>query len=334
MKIFRAFPSDAYNTPCVLAIGNFDGVHRGHMTLLECAKKTAQNLQIKSAVLTFSPHPRQYFAVKAGRPDEAPTTITSLRNKLKSFKKAQIDRIFLLRFNDLLANLTPESFIETVLVKGLNIKSLAVGEEFRFGANRSGTTDDLIHAGRQLGFDVNVIPAVTDDGIRISSSAVRKSLKNNDFHEAEKLLGSPYYISGHVFHGDKRGHDLGFPTANLPMRHFNPILSGVYITLVHGLAPTPLPAVSVIGTRPTVDETPRIVLETHILDYSQNCYGALIHVEFLKKLRDNQKFANLQALMNAISRDVETARIFFNNSENASLLKQKCQIDLISNREL
>ncbi len=334
MKIFRNFPSDAKTTPCVLAIGNFDGVHRGHMALLERAGKTAKHLHMASAVLTFSPHPRQYFAIKAGQPDKAPTTITSLRNKLQSFHNARMDRVFLLRFNDRIANLTPLSFIERVLVKGLNIKSLVVGEEFRFGSHRSGTTDDLVLAGKQYGFDVHVIPAVVDNGNRISSSAVRKALKNNDFIEVKKLLGSPYHISGHVFHGDKRGHDLGFPTANLPMRHFNPILSGVYITLVHGLAPKPLPAVSVIGTRPTVDETPRIVLETHILDYSRNCYGALIHVAFLKKLRDNRKFANLKALMNAISEDVETARIFFNNSENASLLEQNCQIDLISGREL
>lgn len=333
MNIFRGLPADAPAYPCALAIGNFDGVHRGHKALLDHVRQAAKERNLISAVLTFTPHPRQYFAIKAGRPDEAPTTISSLRSKLKALSVTCIDRTILLRFDDALASLTPEAFIETILVKGLNVKWLVVGEAFRFAKNREGTTDDLLRAGEKYGFDVEVMPTVTDQNNRISSSAVRDALKHNDFALAEKLLGMPYHISGHVVHGDKRGHSLGFPTANLPMRHFNPILSGVYITRVHGLSDRPLPAVSMIGTRPTVDETPRIVLETHLLDYGESCYGRLLHVEFLKKLRDNRKFPGLQALMEAIGHDVKTARAFFDDPGNAAMLSQKNEFGGIFNAE-
>ncbi len=333
MNIFRGLPKDAPAFPCALAIGNFDGVHRGHTALLDRVRQAAKRRGMVSAVLTFAPHPRQYFAIKAGRPGDAPTTITSLRSKLGALSKTGIDRTALLRFNDGLANLTPEAFIETILVKGLNVKCLVVGEAFRFGRNREGTIDTLKAAGLQYGFEVDVMPQVTDNDARISSSAVRNALKHHDFALAEKLLGRPYRITGHVVHGDKRGRNLGFPTANLPMRDFNPILSGVYITRVYGLAENPLPAVSMIGTRPTVDDTNRIVLETHILDYGKNCYGALIHVEFLEKIRDNRKFPGLPALMEAIGKDVETARAFFNDPDHAALLSQKSKISVISNPE-
>lgn len=331
MNIFRGLPKDASDQPCALAIGNFDGVHRGHKALLDHVRQAAKARGLVSAVLTFTPHPRQYFAVKAGRPDEAPTTISSLRSKLKALSATCIDRTVLLHFHDAIASMSPDAFIETILVKGLNVKWLVVGEAFRFARNRQGTTDDLIAAGKKYGFEVEVMPTVTDGNDRISSSAVRDALKHDDFALAEKLLGMPYHISGHIIHGDKRGHRLGFPTANLPMRHFNPILSGVYITCVHGLAEKPLPAVSMIGTRPTVDETPRIMLETHILDFDENCYGRLIHVEFLKKLRDNRKFPGLPALMDAISQDVNTARTFFEAPGNAALFSQKSRFDGIFN---
>lgn len=333
MKIFRGLPKDAFSRPCALAIGNFDGVHRGHKALLDHVRQAAKHRALISAVLTFNPHPRQYFAVKAGRPDDAPTTISSLRSKLKTLSSTCIDRAILLRFNDAIVGMTPEDFIETILVRGLNVKWIVVGEAFHFAKNREGTTDDLVAAGEKYGFEVEVMPTVTDQNRRISSSVIRDALKHDDFALAEKLLGMPYYISGHIIHGDKRGHSLGFPTTNLPMRHFNPILSGVYITCVHGLAETPLPAVSIIGTRPSVDETPRIVLETHLLDFDKNCYGHLIHVEFLKKLRDNRKFPGLPALIEAIKNDVKTAKTFFDDPGNVSLLSKKSKFDSIFNPE-
>jgi len=333
MNIFRGLPADALNQPCALAIGNFDGVHRGHRALLDHVRQAAKERELISAVLTFTPHPRQYFALRAGRPDEAPTTISSLRSKLNALSAACMDRAVLLRFNDALAGLTSDAFIEAVLVRGMNVKWLVVGEGFRFAKDRNGSINDLLIAGKKYGFEVEIMPVVTDQSRRISSSDVREALKQNDFGLAEKLLDMPYHISGHVIHGDKRGHSLGFPTANLPMRHFNPILSGVYISCVHGLADNPLPAVSMIGTRPTVDETPRIVLETHLLDFDKSCYGQLIHVEFLKKLRDNRKFSGLTALMEAIRQDVSTTRAFFQDAGNATRLSQKSRFDRIFSPE-
>lgn len=326
MNIFRGLPPDAPNQPCALAIGNFDGVHRGHMVLLNHVKQAAKRLNAKAAVLTFSPHPRQYFAIRANRLQDIPSTLTPLRGKLKALANAGIDRTVLLRFGDKLANLSPADFIERILVGGLHAKWLVIGENFRFGYQRKGTVDDLLTAGKRLGFGVEIIPAVVDHNRRISSSAIRDALKHHNFPLAEQLLGQPYHISGHVIHGDKRGSRLGFPTANLPMRGFNPVLSGVYVTRVHGLTPEPLPAVSLIGTRPTVDETPRIVLETHLLDYTQNCYGALIHVEFLQKLRENRKFPGLTALTEAIRQDIQAARHFFGNPANTVRLHQKGKI--------
>ncbi|MCM1129875.1 MAG: bifunctional riboflavin kinase/FAD synthetase [Alistipes senegalensis] len=325
MDIFRGLPSDAPSQPCALAVGNFDGVHRGHMVLLDRVKQAAKRLDISSAVLTFTPHPREYFAIRANRPEDIPPTLTPLRSKLKTLSNAGIGRTTLLRFDNQLANLPADSFIQRILVDGLNAKWLVIGENFRFGYRREGTIDSLLAAGKKFGFEVEIIPAVIDHGRRISSSAIREALKHNDFPLAEQLLGQPYQISGHVIHGDKRGRLLGFPTANLPMRGFNPVLSGVYLTRVYGLASGPLPAVSMIGTRPTVDETPRIVLENHLLDYTQNCYGALIHVEFLQKLRDNRKFSGLPALTEAIRQDIRAARHFFGNPANMAQRPQKKQ---------
>lgn len=333
MKIFRGLPSDALSQPCALAIGNFDGVHRGHIALLDRVKQAAKRLNIQAAVLTFAPHPRQYFAIRANRMQDIPSTLTPLRSKLKALSNAGIDRTILLRFDDKLANLPPADFIERILINGLHAKWLVIGENFRFGYQRKGSIEDLLAAKKTFGFSVETIPAVTDHGRRISSSAIRDALKHHDFALAEQLLGQPYHISGHVIHGDKRGRILGFHTANLPMRGFNPVLSGVYVTRVYGLASEPLPAVSLIGTRPTVDKTPRIVLENHLLDYAQNCYGALIHVEFLQKLRDNRKFSGLLALTEAIRQDIQATQQFFGDPANAVRLRQKIKIDSIGSLE-
>ena len=311
MKILRSLPATASDQPCALAIGNFDGVHRGHVALLEHLGAEALASGMVSTVLTFYPHPRQFFALRENRTADAPTTITALRSKLAAIAKTGVERTVLLRFDENLAELTAEEFIENILVDRLNVKWLLVGEAFRFGKDRYGTTGKLAQAAKKYGFHLQIMPQVMENGDRISSSAVRDALKNNDFVRAGNLLGQPYHISGHVIHGDKRGRLLGFPTINLPMRHFNPILSGVYITLVHGLRENPLPAVSMIGHRRSVDEVPRVVLETHILHYNEDCYGALVQVEFLKKLRDNQKFASLQALSAAIGQDIQHADAFF-----------------------
>ncbi|MDR1311016.1 MAG: bifunctional riboflavin kinase/FAD synthetase, partial [Burkholderiaceae bacterium] len=261
-------------------------------------------------VLTFSPHSREYLAVRARKPNEAPTVITTLREKLSALSRAGAARVILLRFNDALAEMTSSDFIRTILAEGLRTKWLTVGEHFRFGRQAEGTTQQLISAGAQYGFHVDVMPPFLFRGKRISSSDIREALKQGDFARAGELLGKPYVVSGHVIPGDKRGRRLGFPTANLSIPSFNPVFSGVYVSRVHGLNAVPLPAVSMIGHRLTVDAVPSVRLETHILDYDDSCYGRLIRIEFLKKIRENRQFPDLAALKESIRQDVLVARHF------------------------
>ena len=319
MQVFRGFTDNLPQGPRALAIGNFDGVHRGHKALLARLRQAADSLRLPAAVLTFNPHPRQYFALKTGKMTDAPATITPLREKIHALSRCHLDEVIIARFNQTIANLSAEDFIKKILVDTLHVEWLIVGEAFRFGKGRTGTTNDLENAGRRYSFHTEILPAVTDMNGRISSSAIRNALEQGDFGTVATLLGRPYTISGHIVHGDKIGRGLGFPTANIPIRHYNPILSGVFITRVHGLADVPLPSVSMIGTRPTIESDRHIMLETHILDFHRNCYSSLIEVEFLKKLRDNQKFPDLGALTAAIGNDVAAARSYFEKTPEQKL---------------
>lgn len=311
MKVFRGLPNAAARTPCALAIGNFDGVHRGHRVLLERLRATARQLNLASAVMTFQPHPREYFARLSGDLSRIPPTIANLRDKLWSFQAIGIDRVIVEHFTARFAALTAHEFIEHILVQGVQAKWLIVGEDFCFGSDRRGNIDTLRAAGKKQGFEVEVMRDVLIDGQRISSSAVRAALGSSDFARTTELLGHPYTISGHVIHGQALGRDIGFPTLNLRMAPQHPVLDGIFITRVHGLAAHPLPSVSCIGSRPTVDSSGKRLLETHVLDFKQDCYGKLVKIEFLKKLRDNQKFDGLASLKAAIQRDVEQARAYF-----------------------
>ncbi|RBA23766.1 bifunctional riboflavin kinase/FAD synthetase [Herminiimonas fonticola] len=311
MKVFRGLPNAASRAPCALAIGNFDGVHRGHQALLARLREVASKMGLESAVMTFEPHPREFFAARAGDPSKAPTRIASLRDKLQSLTKAGVDRVIVEHFNEHFASLSPQEFVEKILVQGLHVKWLIVGEDFCYGSKRAGNVATLIEAGKQYGFHVESQPTVTSSGARISSSAVRKALAQGDFAEAEVLLGHPYAMSGHVIHGKKLGRTIGFPTLNLRVAHKHPALSGIYIVQVHGLADEALPGVASIGIRPTVDDSGRVLLETYLFDYNEQCYGRLIRVEFLKKLRDEEKYIDLPTLTEAIERDAVQARAYF-----------------------
>jgi riboflavin kinase/FMN adenylyltransferase len=311
MKVFRGLPNAAARAPCALTIGNFDGVHRGHQALLARVREAATRLKLDAAVMTFEPHPREFFAQLSGVPERAPARLANLRDKLQSLSDAGVDRVIVEHFNAGFAALTPQDFIEKVLVQGLHVKWLIVGEDFCFGAKRAGSIAQLIEAGKQFGFHVEALPAVLNDGARISSSAVRSALAQGDFGQAKALLGHPYTISGHVIHGKKLGRSIGFPTMNLKVAHKHPAVSGIYIVQVHGLAPRPLPGVASIGVRPTVDDSGRVLLETYLLDHDEQSYGKLIQVEFLKKLRDEQKYSDLPTLTAAIQRDADQARNWF-----------------------
>ncbi|MQR01742.1 bifunctional riboflavin kinase/FAD synthetase [Glaciimonas soli] len=311
MKVFRGLPNAVSRAPCALTIGNFDGVHRGHQVLLSHVRKAATELGIDAAVMTFEPHPREFFAQQSKHPVNLPTRVANLRDKLNALAQAGIDRVIVEHFNAHFSSLSPQEFIEKILVQGLHVKWLMVGEDFCFGARRAGNVATLIEAGKKYGFQVHTLPNVLNDGERVSSSAVRAALAKGDFAQAHSLLGHAYSISGHVVHGQKLGRTIGFPTLNLRVPHKHPALSGIFVVQVHGLADHPLPAVASIGTRPTVDDSGRVLLETFVLDYSGNSYGKLVQIEFLHKLRDEEKFVDLPTLTAAINRDVDQARAYF-----------------------
>jgi riboflavin kinase/FMN adenylyltransferase len=310
MKVFRGLPNDRARAPCALTIGNFDGVHRGHQALLARVRSAATELGLEAAVMTFEPHPREYFAQKMGDLSRAPARIANLRDKLEALSTAGVDRVIVEHFNEHFAAMSPHEFTERVLVQGLHVKWLMVGDDFCYGAKRAGNVATLIEAGKEYGFHVETLPTVMHGTTRISSSEVRAALAQGDFDATRALLGHPYSISGHVIHGAKLGRTLGFPTLNLRVAH-RPALSGVFVVQVHGLAAQPLPAVASLGVRPSVEDDGRMLLEVHLFDFDQSCYGKLVRVEFLSKLRDEEKYDDFALLTAAIDRDASQARAFF-----------------------
>ena len=311
MKIFRGFKHPGLAPECAVTIGNFDGVHRGHQAMLALLSAEAAQRGIPTCVLTFEPHPRDFFAEKFKKPELAPARVGTLRDKLSQLKLCGVDQVVVLPFNAALASQSPEAFIQDVLVHGLGAQYILVGDDFRFGAKRAGDFTYLQAAGAQFDFEVEQMGSVSESGIRISSSAVREALAAGDLEHARRLLGHGYAISGHVVHGQKLGRSLGFPTLNLRISHRKPAVSGIFIVQVHGLAEKPLPAVASIGVRPTVDDSGRVLLEVHIFDYHANAYSKLVRGEFMKKLRDEARFDSLDALKDAIARDCVDARHFF-----------------------
>jgi riboflavin kinase/FMN adenylyltransferase len=310
MKVFRGLPNDRARAPCALTIGNFDGVHRGHQALLARVTAAAAGLGLEAAVMTFEPHPREFFAAKMGDLSRAPARIANLRDKLGALANNGIDRVIVEHFNDHFASMSPREFTERVLVEGLHVKWLMVGDDFCYGAKRAGNVQTLIEAGKEYGFHVETLPAVMHGDLRISSSEVRAALARGDFDTTRDLLGHPYSMSGHVIHGAKLGRTLGFPTLNLRVVH-RPALSGIFVVQVHGLADQPLPAVASLGVRPTVEDAGRTLLEAHVFDFNEECYGKLVRVEFLARLRNEEKYEDLPTLTAAIERDGEQARAWF-----------------------
>jgi riboflavin kinase / FMN adenylyltransferase len=287
--------------PAALTIGNFDGVHYGHRSLLERVTAKARELNIDSCVLTFEPHPREFFA-----PQAAPARLTRLRDKLELIAAAGIARTHVARFDAGFAAMPAGRFVEDVLVRGLGVRWLLVGRDFRFGEGRAGDYSSLEKAAARHGFALQAMPDVQREGARVSSSAVREALAAGDLRGAERLLGHPYAISGRVSHGAKLGRNLGFPTANIVLRR-SPPLAGIYVVQVDELGP----GVASVGTRPTVNPVPVPLLEVHLFDRDEDLYGRRLKVRFLQKLRDEEKYADLETLRNAIARDAQRARKYF-----------------------
>ena len=310
MNVFRGPTQFSAGPACALTIGNFDGVHRGHCALLKQLKDEAEQRGLVSCVMTFEPHPKEFFS-----PEQAPPRILNLRDKLAAFAAIGIDRVVVEHFNSALAKLTPDEFVSEILVKRLNAKWILIGDDFCYGAKRAGNYASLKAAGKQFGFEVSSIHTVQENGERISSSALRAALANGDMKLANTLLGRHYGISGHVIHGQQLGRTLGFPTLNLAvanhLHHRKPATSGIFTAQVIGLADKPLPAVASLGVRPTVEDEGRVLLETHIFDYQQDVYGKIITVELLEKIRDEEKYFDLDTLTQAIAADAKYARNYF-----------------------
>jgi riboflavin kinase/FMN adenylyltransferase len=305
MRVTRGVPAAAA-APVALTIGNFDGVHLGHQEMLAELKRAATRLGLPTCVLTFEPHPREFFA-----PDKAPTRLTSLREKLELLAACGVDRVHVCRFNYAFAQTTAEDFIDGIIARGLGARWVLVGDDFRFGARRAGSLVMLKQAAPRLGLDVAALASVTLDGERVSSTALRQALAAGELERAGRLLGRSYSISGRVVRGDGLGRKLGFPTANVQMKHNRPPLTGIFAVRLHGAASEPLPAVASLGVRPTVKQQGAPVLEVHALDFSGDLYRRHVRVEFLHRLRDEEKYANLATLTRQIALDAKNARAFF-----------------------
>jgi riboflavin kinase/FMN adenylyltransferase len=287
---------------CVATIGNFDGVHRGHQAILARLRERAVELGLPSCVVIFEPQPREFFA-----PDTAPARLARLRDKLDLLASEGVDLVLCLAFNQRFSKLSAAEFVDTVLIDGLGVKHLEVGDDFRFGCDRVGDFDFLQKVGAEKGFTVEAAQTVEIDGVRVSSTKVRTALAAADFALAEHLLGRPFEISGRVLHGQKLARQLGTPTANVQLKRRRVPLTGVYLvsTQIDGKA---WPGVANIGVRPSVAGDGRPHLEIHLLDFTGDIYGRRLTVVFHQKLRDEQRFASLEALKTAIDADVAAAR--------------------------
>jgi riboflavin kinase/FMN adenylyltransferase len=317
MRVFRGLHHSGLAQACALTIGNFDGVHRGHQAMLALLRGEAAQRGVGSCVLTFEPHPRDFFASRSGQQQAAPARVGTLRDKLTDLAQCGVDQAVVLPFDSRLAAQSPQDFIDQVLVAGLRARYVLVGDDFRFGARRLGDYAMLDAAGDARGFDVARMNSYEVHGLRVSSSAVRDALDQGQMDEAARLLGRPYRISGHVVHGRKLGRDLGFRTLNLRFAHWKPAASGIFVVRVHGLAERPLPGVANLGVRPSLDPRDvnggRVLLETHCLHWPahlgpEGAYGKIVRVELLHKLHGERKYDGLDALQQGIAKDCDDAR--------------------------
>jgi riboflavin kinase/FMN adenylyltransferase len=284
--------------------------------MLALLQNEARHRGLLSCVLTFEPHPRDFFAERAGKPESAPRRISTLRDKLAEIERCGVDRAVVMRFDAALAAMPPDDFVERVLVRGLHARYVLVGDDFSYGARRAGNYATLDDSGQRAGFDVARMMSYEVHGLRVSSSAVREALAGGDLGRAEALLGRPYAVSGHVQHGRKLGRELGFPTLNLRFGHLRPAVSGIFVATVHGLADAPLPAVASLGVRPSVEDGGRVLLEAHVFDWppglgNDGGYGRLVQVQLLHKLHDERRYDTMAALRAGIEADALAARRWF-----------------------
>ncbi len=310
MQVFRHIPAKLQSSTA-LAIGNFDGMHLGHQALLKRLVEVARAKNLIPAVMTFEPHPREFFT-----PLNAPSRLCNLREKLEYFIAAGVQKTFVCAFNQRFAAISAQAFMDEILRKKLQGNTILVGEDFRFGAKRTGTVADF----KANDFDLIDFAPINFANERVSSTRVRDALSYGNLQLASELLGRAYSISGKVVHGAKRGRELGFPTANIHIKHERPALTGVYAvklsaTQFQGRQLYGLHAVANLGVRPTIAGVPKLLLEVHILDFNKDLYGRHVHVEFLHKIRDEMKFDGLDALKAQIAQDIVIARNYFDQQD-------------------
>jgi riboflavin kinase/FMN adenylyltransferase len=290
---------------CVATIGSFDGVHRGHRAILQQLREKAAELGLPSVVMIFEPQPQEFFSG-----EQAPARLMRLREKIEAFVEEGVDQIFCLQFNRSLRSLSAREFVDQVLIAGLNVHCLVVGDDFRFGHDRSGNYQLLKQAGIEHGFDVLDTRTLEYQGERISSTRIRRALDDANFELVETLLGRPFRIAGRVVYGQCLGRQLGIPTANVHLNRYRVPLSGVYVVEAF-LDGRCLPGVANVGVRPTVGDLIKPVLEVHLLDFDEELYGQRIHVEFKAKVREEAKFSSLDLMVEEIHNDIKIARKYF-----------------------
>ncbi|MEM1243687.1 MAG: bifunctional riboflavin kinase/FAD synthetase [Pseudomonadota bacterium] len=311
MKLFNlsqkyAFTKFKQLQATVVTIGNFDGLHLGHQAMLKQLQSQANSLKIPSVLLTFEPYPKEFFA-----PSHAPARLTTLTEKISLLKSSGVDFLARLAFNKSLSQLSPQAFIEEILMQHLKAKLIIVGDDFHFGHKRQGNVATLKKFAARYDYQLQQLDSIKQHQLRVSSSQVRELLKQGDFAKVSQLLGRDYSICGRVYHGDKRGRQLGFATANLALKRLVPPLWGVYAVTVEGVADKPWPAVANVGKRPTVAGE-RMLLEVHLFDWHKEIYGQRIKVNFHKQIRAEKKFTSLEELTTQIKKDVLQAKSYLN----------------------
>jgi len=324
MRLIRGL----YNIPtdfcgCVATIGNFDGVHLGHQAILQQLKKQGEKHGLPTVVMMFEPQPREFFA-----PDQAPARLANMSEKLQDLASFGIDYVLCLPFNQKLRSMSADQFIQSILLDGLKISHLIVGDDFRFGCDRTGDYQLLQKTGSESGFSVEDTKTFELEGERVSSTRVRECLSANDLESANKLLGRPYRMSGRIGYGRQLGRTIGVPTANVILQRNKLPMTGVYAVKATEITVAACHESSVqdqdgktvewqgvanIGVKPTVAGTPEPSLEVHIFDFSDDLYGKRLTIEFCQKIREEKKFNGLDELKAAIANDMQVARNFFCN---------------------
>jgi riboflavin kinase/FMN adenylyltransferase len=307
MRLIRGLTHlEPFLNGCVLTIGNFDGLHSGHRAVIKKLAERGESLNLPVVAMIFEPQPLEYFLG-----GNAPSRLMRLREKVIQFTKLPVDHLVIMRFNRQFANYDAEQFIDDVLIEKLNVKHLVIGDDFHFGKGRRGNFAMLKEKGKQYGFNVEDTGSFQLSGLRVSSTIIRDALAEGDLIQAEKLLGRCFAICGRVAHGDKRGRTIGFPTANIKLFRKNTPINGVFAVTMTGIDDLEVEGIANVGTRPTVDGTAKVILETHLFDFNKEIYGHYVEIHFKQKIRDEIRFQSLDELKSQIAKDIiETKKIF------------------------